>query len=293
MSTSNPDPKTDFPPHQPIKGRSELRVVQHSMLFYWWPVWAVGFLMFLVTLCFGERMALVPTNSTVKRTSDGYQIAVKGEPPPRASGEKLSDAGKAGDEMPVWEAQKPWSVRMVTSRYLGILFIGVLLLVIVITNVPLRGLWSVVVIVLLILGVVIISLIQDAWASIFHWFGLLDIHINAAGYLTISLVLFAIWAVTVFWFDQQIYIIFTPGLMKVRETIGSGETAYDTSSMTIEHLRDDIFRHWILGLGSGDLVVHPAGPQSREIRLNNVLFVSSRLQLIEQFKRTGVVVGSG
>src|SRR5437588_31842 len=128
MSTSNPDPKTDIPSQERIKGRSELKVVQHSMLFYWWPVWAVGFL----------------------------------------------------------------------------LFVGVLLLVIVITNVPLRGLWSVVVIVLLVLGVVIISLIQDAWASIFHWFGLLDIHINAAGFLAVALVLFAIWAITVFWFDQQI-----------------------------------------------------------------------------------------
>jgi hypothetical protein len=281
MTMSNPE-KTDLPPQERIQGTSELKVVQHSMLFYWWPVWAVGFLLFLVTVAFGERMAVVPKNSQIKRTGDkSYQIEVNEAPPPKETGEELAMA----QAMPISEARAPFGLRMAPQRYLGIFFMATLLLVIVVTNVPLRGLWSLVIIVLVVLGAVIISLIHEAWASIFYWFGLLDIHVNAAGYLVVSIVLFLVWLVTVFWFDQQIYIVFTPGLMKVRETIGSGETAYDTSSMTIEHLRDDIFRHWILGLGSGDLVVHPAGPQSREIRLNNVLFVSSRLQLIERFKR--------
>ena len=44
--------------------------------------------------------------------------------------------------------------------------------------------------------------------------------------------------------------------------------------------------------GAGDLVVHPAGPQSREIRLNNVLFVSSKLRAIEDFKATSRVTTS-
>ena len=33
--------------------------------------------------------------------------------------------------------------------------------------------------------------------------------------------------------------------------IGSGEVAYDTVGMAVAKRRSDLFRHWILGLGSG------------------------------------------
>jgi hypothetical protein len=288
MSTSNPEAKMELP-RDTLKARSQLKVVQHSMLFYWWPVWAVGFILCLISVATGERMALVPRDSTIKRTGDkSYQIEVNVPPPANEDGTALDN----NQAMPIKNASAPFGLRMAPQRYLGIIFMITLLLVIVSTNVPLRGLWSVVVLVVVALLILLISQIEGAWTSIFRWLGLLDIHINAGGYLFISTVLFAIWAVTMFWFDRQIYIVFTPGLMKVRETIGGGETAYDTSNMTIEHLRDDMFRHWILGLGSGDLVVHPAGPQSREIRLNNVLFVSSKLRSIEDFKATSRVTSS-
>jgi hypothetical protein len=287
MSIPNPPNKiAPTPPPVPTKGATEIKVVQHSQLFYWWPVWAVGLLLSLVSCFAGTRMAVLPASTLIERnTKDAYELKVNGTPPPRSAGGDL----EVGEHMTITEAKTPFGLRMASQSYLGIIFMLTLLLVIVITNVPLRGMWSVVVIVSVILLSVIFYL-TDLWGTIAHWFVVLDIHINAAGYFFISAVLFTIWAITVFWFDQQIYIIFTPGLMKVREQIGSGETAYDASGMTIEHLRDDIFRHWILGLGSGDLVVHPAGPQSRELRLSNVLFVTRKLQLIENLKRAQVVV---
>ena len=285
MSTPNPEPKLDIP-QEAVKAKGELKVVQHSQLFYWWPVWAVGFLLTLVTWAEGNRLALVPADSTIERTGDkSYSLKANVPPPPHRDGTEL----EKGQTMPITDAKRPFGLHMASQPFLGIIFMVTLLLVIIITNVPLRGLWSVVAIVLVVLLCVILSLL-GLWELIAHWFWLLHIYINAAGYMFISTVLFAIWAVTVYWFDRQIYIIFTPGLMKVRETIGSGETAYDSSGMTIEHLRDDFFRHWILGLGSGDLVVHPAGPQSREVRLNNVLFVTRQLRAIENMKRAGVVV---
>jgi hypothetical protein len=270
-----------------VKARNEIWVFQHSQLFYWWPVWAVGFVLFLMSWISGGRMAVVPANSVIERsTKDAYEIKVNGAPPAKSAGEEL----QPGEHMPITEARTPFGLHISSQPYLGIIFCVTLLLVIVITNVPLRGLWSVVAIVLILLLCVVITLVPGAWEEIAHWVYLLDIHMNAAGYLFIALVLFATWAATMWWFDRQVYIVFTPGLMKVRETIGGGETAYDSSGMTIEHLRDDFFRHWILGLGSGDLVVHPAGPQSREIRLYNVLFVTSKLRDIENMKRMGVVV---
>jgi hypothetical protein len=34
------------------------------MLFYWWPVWAVGFLMAVLTWLDGHRLAIVPAGTT-------------------------------------------------------------------------------------------------------------------------------------------------------------------------------------------------------------------------------------
>ena len=77
----------------------------------------------------------------------------------------------------------------------GVLFTVVLILVIIITNVPLRGMWSVMVITLIVLLSVIFGL-AGWWDDILRTLSLLDIRINAAGYFTISAVLFGIWLVT-------------------------------------------------------------------------------------------------
>src|SRR6202035_3288250 len=42
------------------EGPREIMIVSHSNLFYWWPVWAVGFLMALITFFDGHRMSIVP-----------------------------------------------------------------------------------------------------------------------------------------------------------------------------------------------------------------------------------------
>src|SRR5262249_34354306 len=146
------------------------------------------------------------------------------------------------------------------SKNPGVIFCTVFLLVIVITNVPLRGLWSVIVIVVIVLMSIILAL-TEAWEWIFEKLNFLDIRINAGGYFFISIVLLGIWLVVFFLFDQQIYMIFTPGQLRVRLEIGEGETAYDTTGTTVQKQRSDLFRHWILGLGSGDLIIRTAGAQ--------------------------------
>ena len=78
---------------------------------------------------------------------------------------------------------------------------------------------------------------------------------------------------------------FTPGQLKVCLEIGGGETAYDTQGMTIEKKRDDLFRHWILGLGSGDLTVRTSGAQAHVFEMHNVMFVSAKLKEIEEMQR--------
>jgi hypothetical protein len=179
-----------------------------------------------------------------------------------------------------------------SQKYVGVLYCVVLLLVIIITHVPLRGLWSVIVIVVIVALVVIFALMH-AWETIFRYLSFLDIRINAGGYFFISSVLLGIWLIVFIFFDRQIYMIFTPGSMRVRLEIGEGETQYDTTGMTFQKQRSDLFRHWFLGLGSGDLIVRTAGAQAHTFEMPNVLFVGRKVKEIEEMLRSRAIVPGG
>ena len=113
----------------------------------------------------------------------------------------------------------------------------------------------------------------------------MHIYINAAGYGVISLGLFAIWLITFVFMDPQIYMVFTPKQLRVRQEIGGGEAAYDTTGMVVQKQRNDLFRHWVLGLGSGDLIVSTSGANAHHFDMPNVLFVGYKLRLIEEMLR--------
>jgi hypothetical protein len=271
----------------------EIRIVSHSSLFYWWPVWAVGFIMFLLTLIDGHRLVLVKSDAKADR---GWQIATGSGEKDRAGPFEGVLMTKGGKLLPEKQNDKglpedPYQphLHMSANSSYGVVWATVLLLVIFITNVPLRGLWSIVVIVFTVLMVVIFAL-ADWWTTIFHYLFLLDIRINAAGYLFISLILLGMWLLTNLFFDRQIYTVFTPGQLRVCQEIGGGETAFDTQGMVVEKHRDDLFRHWILGLGSGDLTVKTSGANPQVFHLHNVLFVGRKLQLIEEMQREKAVV---
>lgn len=279
MSTATPAPRPAAvpPPH-----RNEIRIVSHSALFYWWPVWTVGFLMALITLLGGQRMILVPAGTVAEsqrvipwENNESRDVLVA---PPKTK--LLHDRNE--------KLEQP-HLHMANSKTPGVLFCIILLLVITITNVPLRGLWSVIVITV-ILSVSIILALLDKWDAILDSFGRLDIRINLAGYLVISIALFIIWLIVVTLFDKQIYMVFTPGQLRVRLEIGEAETAYDTTGMTIQKQRSDLFRHWILGLGSGDLIVNTSGAQAHHFDMPNVLFLGRKVREIEEMLRSRQVV---
>jgi hypothetical protein len=264
------------PPPLPDQAPKEIRVYQHSQLFYWWPVWVCGFIMAIWTWIDGHRLAIVPKNTTISQTQEGQEFIVKTDAKSAGALEEAATRSRAN--------QSAFPLHMAQNSRLGAIFAVVLLLVIVITNMPLRGLWSVIVIVTIILVSVILAL-ADWWDIIFRKLGDLHIYINLAGYFLISFGLLAMWLFAFYFFDRQTYMIFTPGQLKVCLEIGGGETAYDTMGMTIQKHRDDLFRHWILGLGSGDLTVRTAGAQSHEFQMHNVLNVSTKLRLIEEMQR--------
>jgi hypothetical protein len=275
------------------QGPNELTIVSHSNLFYWWPVWAIGFLFALMSAFSGYVMAIVPAGSEARKAVEVPQnagearkldiIQVKPGKDDKSTHHLLADAEG--------NLEQPY-LHVSGNKNLGIVFCFVVLLVIVITNVPLRGMWSLVVILTAIMLSIIFAL-ADWWRYIFHWLYILDVRISMGGYLLMALALFTVWIIVFVFFDRQIYITFTPGQFKVRTEIGGGEQVYDTMGLTLERQRSDLFRHWIIGLGSGDLIVKTSGAQAHHFDLPNVLFINRKVAQIEEIIKSRRVVKDG
>jgi len=259
-----------------MTARSRVVVYSHSMLFYWWPVWAAGFIM--AGLCFvdDQRLAVVPAGTVAK---DDVLTPPKGKHLPV---DPVSN-----------EVAQP-HLHTTSSKSAGVLFMTILLVVIFSTNIPLRGLWSVIFIGTAVFLAIIFALLrineQTVWDHIIHYVSFLDIRINMGGYLFLSVGLFIIWFVVTFVFDRQICMVFTPGTVTVQQAIGDGAKVYMTGGMVVTRRRDDLFRHVILGFGSGDIVIAPAG--AHEIDMPNVLFSGRRLREIEAIIKVIVAVPS-
>lgn len=256
----------------------EVRIVAHSTLFYWWPVWAVGLLVAALTWFEGSRLAIVPAGTQVVEGVEGDREAL------------VLPAGAHLPLDPETGKPKPPSLRVASRSGHGVVFFVVLLLVVFITNVPIRGLWSVVVVITVVLGTVILAL-AGWWDDILEAGAHSHIYINAFGYVAFSVPLLVLWLLVVLFFDSRMYVSFTPGQMLVHQEIGSGETAFDTTGMVVAKRRSDLFRHWLLGFGSGDLLVKTAGAHAQQFELQNVLFVGSKLKLIQDMLQTREVVG--
>lgn len=288
-----PTPAPASPVPLPEPKKREILIVSHCGLFYWWPVWLVGFILWIITMFSGHVLATVPTGTTAK--FDGGTVKVKGKKAGEEEDVKidvlhLPVKAKLQKDPAHEDAPQQPHLHISEKKELGVVFVFVLLMVIVITNIPLRGLWSVIVIVLIVLFVILFAFL-DVWNTILGWLTILDIRITAGGYFAISSVLFVLWLIVMLVFDRQMYIIFTPGLMRVRQEIGDAETAYPTAGIIVQKQRSDLFRHWILGMGSGDLIVRTPGGQ--EIHMPNVLFIGRKEREISEFIAEINVVAGG
>jgi len=288
MSTSTP---SSIPPAALTPGIAqpspdkEVKLISHSHLFYWWPVWALSFFMAIWTYFENHRLAIVPAHGSVVKRSDGsFDVKFKNSSDQALTSKQLELATKYTEIQQADKSQEAFKARISEQSWLGSLFVVVLVLTIIITNVPLRGLWSFLVILGVVLMAVLITLFK-AWDDIFDKVGNLHIHINMAGYLTIGTAVFLIWAVATFIFDRRGYIIFTPGQIRYCEHVGASVQAFGTHGVSLEKQRDDLFRHYVLGFGSGDLILKFATGDRREIRVPNVLMIGTRLSKVEDMLR--------
>ncbi len=257
----------------------EIRIYGHSNLMYWWPVWALGFLLAFLTYLDGHLMAVVPAGTEVEQVElQPGQAGQTREVLVAPVGESVVTQKENSDG-----SRKPWLLVASNNNY-GVVFIGAILFVIVVTNFTLRGLYSVVALGMVIMVGLIIALF-GWWDNVLLWFGGLDVRMNAGGYLALAVPLFLIWAFSTFVYDRYTYLIVTRGQVRIRKEIGDGEIAVDGTGVLLTKERDDVFRHWLLGLGSGDIHVKTGGPANLDLELYNVVFIGSKLARIQELLR--------
>jgi hypothetical protein len=240
----------------------DVKIYSHSPILYWWPVWAVGFLLALVTALDGGSMAYLPPGTNAV---DGKLVAP-------------ADFALAPQE------------RLARNPYLGTIFFVTILVVFVCSNVQMRGLWEWVSVLVIALVIALVSL-YGLWGTLLDGLRLLHIRINLAGYLFLAAWVFAVWAVSVFVFDRRTYILFTAGQIRVRDHIGDAEKVYDVTNVTFQVQPNVFFRHRVLGFyGAGDLIVRTGGAYPEVLEWPNVLWARSKMRMIqEQLKSREVV----
>jgi len=286
MSPAVPAPPgTVYPPTavpaQPVTTvpDEEIRVYGHSNLFYWWPVWALGFLFALLTYLDGHVMAVVPAGTQVEEA----QVAGR-DGQPRAV--LVAPAGQA-----VTGNAEPHLMVSANNNY-GVVFVASVLLVIVVTNFLFRGILSVLV-VATVAAVILALALLNLWNPILEWLGGLDVRMNAGGYLAIAVPLFLLWCFSTFIYDHYTYLVVTRGQVRIRQAIGDGEVAVASEGLQLTKERNDLFRHWLLGLGTGDLHVKVTQPASLDFELYNVLFIGTKLARIQDMLREKEVAEQG
>jgi hypothetical protein len=228
------------PPLLSAKASEEPAVIVygHSWLFYWWPVWVVGYLMALLTWLHPVQMQL----------------------------------GSA-------------SVLFSSRTSLGVIYCLVVLATILITNTYMRGLVSLLVVVCVAFLALLLAYF-DWWPDILSWFGHQAVYMDMGFYLFFSTGLLLIWLLVVGLFDHLSFWKVQPGQVTHEYVLGAVESSYDTDNMVFTKQQADLFRNWILGLGSGDLQMQTMGGRGIVAKVPNVLFINARMAKIQRLIAT-------
>lgn len=166
------------------------------------------------------------------------------------------------------------------SSVLGLTYVAALLLLIVFTNVRLRGINSVVAL----LAVAFIAVVLawfGWWDEIAKIIPYLSVHMNTGFYVVFSTGLLIIWLLMFFVFDRLTYWRIRPAQMTEEHFIGGGAESFDTNGLRFQKLSSDLFRS-TLGFGASDLRATVAGGRGASIEISNVIFVDRKVQAIEK-----------
>lgn len=158
-----------------------------------------------------------------------------------------------------------------------VVFAATIVLLILFTNVKMRGIYSLTFIVTTAFLILLFAYF-DLWERIFELLPYLTIHINLGFYLFFGTALLLLWALTFFVFDRLTYWRVRPGQVIEERWIGGGQRTFDTDGMQFEQRPADLFQQTLLGFGAGDLVLRTGGVNKSEIVIPNVLFANTRIR---------------
>lgn len=166
------------------------------------------------------------------------------------------------------------------SRNLGVIYVAVFGVVFFSTNFALRSVASLLIMLLIVVAVLVVALF-GWWDKLFSFEQHLSVHMDGGFYLLFSLVLFAFWGGSIFVADRFRYCEFRPGQLIVHNLVTDGARTFDTRGMSLYKVQDDRVRHWLLGLGTGDLHIATTGAESVKLDIRNVTFIDRKLSTIE------------
>lgn len=162
----------------------------------------------------------------------------------------------------------------------GITYILVMAFALFATGVNLRGVWALLTMVCIVFTA-FIMLYFGVWDSALSWAVNQPVYLNHGFYLAIGVILFIPWCIVMFFFDSRKYVKIESNTVTVVHEIGEGERAFDTIGVMMEKKLDNFFKHYLLGFGSGDLIIRTSGGSSDVIYLPNVLHVNQVLKELE------------
>jgi hypothetical protein len=166
------------------------------------------------------------------------------------------------------------------SSAIGLTYLAILLLLIIFTNVRLRGINSIVALLTVAFITVLLAWL-GWWDDIALMIPYLWVHMNTGFYLVFSTGLLIIWSLMFFVFDRLTFWRVRPGQLTVEHMIGGGAESFDTNGLGFKKLSSDLFRV-LLGFGAGDLKVSLPGERGAVIEIPNVILADSKVRDIEK-----------
>ena len=172
------------------------------------------------------------------------------------------------------------------SRNLGVIYTLLLLLLIVVTSTKIKGMKTALIIAALAFFALLFVHL-NWWVGMLDWLGHQTVSLSLGFYLFSSSLLLLVWLISVFVIDHLSFWRFRPGQVTREYVGGVVNNSYDTDNMTILlNRQDDFFRHWIIGLGSGDLRMQTMGGRGVEMNVMNVMFVGAKMFKIQRLIAT-------
>jgi hypothetical protein len=171
------------------------------------------------------------------------------------------------------------------SRNLGVIYTLLLLLLILVTSTAIKGMKAALIIATLAFFALLCAHL-NWWDVILGWLSGQSISMSFGFYIFFSSLLFSIWLISVFGIDHLSFWRFRPGQITHEYLGGVVDKSYDTDNMILLKRQDDLFRHWVIGLGSGDLHMQTMGGRGVEMNVANVLFVIGKISRIQRLIAT-------